>query len=139
MSRPYAATVLYDGDCGVCRFMLSGLLAWDRAARLRPVALQTPEAERLLAGMPEELRLASWHLVFPDGRVYSAGDAVPQLARLLPRGAPVAALAAALQPLVNRGYEITARNRGRIGRLVPARAKERASRAIERRERLFAA
>jgi hypothetical protein len=36
---------------------------------------------------------ASWHLVAPHGRTYSCGEAVVHLARLLPAGAPIAALA----------------------------------------------
>ena len=36
-------------------------------------------------GMPEEQRLASWHLVEEDGAVRSAGAAFPPLFRLLPR------------------------------------------------------
>ncbi|MDP9187873.1 MAG: DUF393 domain-containing protein, partial [Actinomycetota bacterium] len=68
MSVPRPA-VLYDRDCGFCRWSLSKLLAWDRSGRLRPVALQDPEADRLLAGMPEEERMDSWHWVTGDGDV----------------------------------------------------------------------
>jgi hypothetical protein len=46
-------------------------------------------------GMDRERKMASWHLVAPNGRTYSGGEAVPQLARLLPAGAPIAALATA--------------------------------------------
>jgi predicted DCC family thiol-disulfide oxidoreductase YuxK len=58
-----AAAILYDADCGFCRWSLGKLLAWDRPRRLRPVALQDPEADALLGGMEEERRMASWHLV----------------------------------------------------------------------------
>ena len=74
-------TLLYDRDCGFCRWCLGKLLAWDRPGSLRPVALQSEEAERLLTGMPEEERLASWHLVDDDGTVRSAGAAFPGLFR----------------------------------------------------------
>ena len=40
--------MLYDADCGFCKWTLSLLLRWDRAARLAPVALQRPEAADLL-------------------------------------------------------------------------------------------
>ena len=40
--------VLYDADCGFCKWLLSALLRWDRAARLHPIALQRPEADELL-------------------------------------------------------------------------------------------
>ena len=69
------ATVLYDQDCGFCRWSMAKILAWDRRGALRPVALQGPEADRLLPGMDPETKMASWHLLGPDGRVHSAGAA----------------------------------------------------------------
>ena len=39
--------VLYDADCGLCNWLLAGLLRWDRAARLHPIALGRPEADDL--------------------------------------------------------------------------------------------
>ena len=88
------ATVLYDRDCGFCRWCLGKVLAWDRRRSLRPVALQSDQGESLLAGMPEAKRLASWHLVDEEGTVRSAGAAFPGLLRLLSGGAPLAALTA---------------------------------------------
>ena len=40
--------VLYDADCGLCKWLLAGLLRWDRRERLRPLPLDDPEAARLL-------------------------------------------------------------------------------------------
>src|ERR671914_515493 len=79
--------LLYDADCGFCRVCVALVLAWDRRRRLRPVALQSEEAEGLLAQMPEEERMASWHLARPDGEVQSAGAAFPPLLRELPGAA----------------------------------------------------
>ena len=79
------AVLFYDADCGFCRWAIDKLLAWDRAGRLRPAALQGPEADRLLPGLSEETRMASWHLVV-DGDVYSGGAAAAPLLRLLPGG-----------------------------------------------------
>jgi predicted DCC family thiol-disulfide oxidoreductase YuxK len=91
------------------------VLAWDRRRALRPVALQDPEAERLLAGMGEDERMASWHLIGLDGRVVSGGAAFVPLGRLLPGGRPLAALVAdhrsALGRLVTRGAAARARRR----------------------------
>ena len=107
--------ILYDADCGFCRWSLDKILAWDRDGRLRPVALQSEEADRLLAGMPEAERMASWHLVTPDGMVYSSGAAVPPLMDLLPGGAP-AKLAAQLMPgTTNRAYRWVSRHRDWLG------------------------
>jgi predicted DCC family thiol-disulfide oxidoreductase YuxK len=82
------------------------------------VALQDPEAESLLAGMDREQRMASWHLVTPEGRVYSGGAAAAPLLRLLPGGRPLAAVAAALPAVTDAAYRWVARNRNWLGRLL---------------------
>ena len=125
------AIVLYDEDCGFCRWSLAKLLAWDRRRRLRPVAIQSAEGRRLLTGLSEEEMLASWHLI-RDGRRYSAGAAFPPVLRLLPGGAPLALLAAAVPGLSERGYGFVARHRGAFGRLIPQGARRRAERRIKR-------
>jgi predicted DCC family thiol-disulfide oxidoreductase YuxK len=115
--------VLYDADCGFCRWSLDRLLRWDRRGRrLRAVAIQSEEGDRLLADLREEDRLASWHLVTPDGRRYSGGAATAPLARLLPAGAPVAFLAETFPRTTDRLYRWVARNRDVLGRRLGAQA-----------------
>ncbi len=128
MSR-YA--VLYDRDCGFCRWALGWILRWDRRRALRPVALQDPEADLLLAGVSN--RMASWHLVEPSGEIRSAGVALAPLFRLLPGGAPLAAVAGRFPPAAERGYRWLADHRSWFGRPVTAAAKQRADALIERR------
>ena len=127
------AIVLYDVDCGFCRWVLGVLLAWDRPRRLRPVAIQDDEGQRLLGRLPEEERLASWHLAFPDGRLESAGPALTHLFGLLPAGTPVAALARLLGPVTNWSYDTVATNRAVPGRMLPASAIRRATERIRER------
>jgi predicted DCC family thiol-disulfide oxidoreductase YuxK len=112
--------VLFDQDCGFCRWATGKLLAWDRRGRLRAVALADPEAERLFPGMDRERRMASWHVLGPDGGVRSGGRAVAPLLRLLPAGAPLAAVATAFPRTTDRLYEWTARHRERLGSLLGA-------------------
>ena len=128
-----AATVLYDRDCGFCRWSLAKVLRWDRARRLRPVPIQSDEGRRLLdaAGVPEERRLESWHLVHPDGRLESAGDGFPALFSMLPAGAPIAALTRALPGLSNRAYFLVANNRGLLGKPLTQGMKQRATARID--------
>ena len=116
--------LLYDSDCGFCRWSVDKVLAWDRRRTLRAVALQDPEADVLLPGMDEAQRMASWHLIAADGRVFSAGAAAPPLLRLLPGGRAPATLLAAFPPLTNRAYRLVARNRDRLGRLMGQSACE---------------
>jgi predicted DCC family thiol-disulfide oxidoreductase YuxK len=136
MARDRSATwtVLYDRDCGFCRWSLAQLLRLDRRSRLRPVALGTDAADAILVDLTPEQRAASWHLVSPDGRRWSAGTAAPQLLRLLPLGRlPAAALSRAPR-LTERAYRWAADHRPLLSRAIPDRAKQRADALIARRE-----
>jgi predicted DCC family thiol-disulfide oxidoreductase YuxK len=125
--------ILYDADCGFCRVVLAGVLAWDRRARLRPVALQDPVAAEFLHDVPEEQRMGSWHLVPADGEVYSGGRAFAPLLRLLPGGRTLARLPETAPGLADRSYRLVADRRSTIGPLLPDRLKARAQRVIDRR------
>lgn len=129
--------VFYDADCGLCKWLLASLLRWDRPERLRPLALQGPEADELLADLSAEQRVASWHLVSPAGVRASAGEATAPLLSLLPGGRVPAALFAALPRQTEWGYEWVAAHRSGLSGLLPSRAKRRASELIRERERSF--
>lgn len=126
--------VLYDGECGLCKWLLAGLLRWDRGARLRPLALQAAAAEELLAGLALEQRMASWHLVSPHGERRSAGAAIPPLLRLLRGGRAPAAVLARFPALTERAYGWVGANRTQLSGWVPARSKRRASERVRARE-----
>ncbi len=66
--------------------------------------------------------MGSWHLVTPDGRMYSAGAAVSPLLRLLPGGRPLAAVADAFPKTTERAYRWVARHRERLGRSLGTQA-----------------
>lgn len=112
------ATLLYDEDCGFCKWSLDKILAWDRSRNLRPLPIQSEEGQRLLAGVPEEKRLDSFHLVDPSGTVRSAGAAGPWLLDLLPGGKPLAATTRALPGVTERVYRAVANNRDHLARLL---------------------
>ena len=125
--------ILYDSDCGFCRWSLGKVLAWDRRRALRPVAIESPEGGRLLSEIPVEQRLASWHLVDEEGRVRSAGAAFPRLLGSLPGGRSLGALAARSPKLTDRLYRWVAGHRSLWGKLVTDGAKGRADRRIAER------
>jgi predicted DCC family thiol-disulfide oxidoreductase YuxK len=77
------AAVLYDRECGFCRWALARILRRDRMSVLRPVAIQSAEGKELLAALRPDQRMASWHLAFADGGLYSGDAAVRPLLRLL--------------------------------------------------------
>src|SRR4051812_12055281 len=99
-----SATLLYDSDCGFCRWSLAKILAWDHRGALRPVPIGSTEGDRLLAGMPADQRLASWHLVDSEGRLHSAGAGFVPLLQLLPGGGPPASVADRFPAVVEGGY-----------------------------------
>jgi predicted DCC family thiol-disulfide oxidoreductase YuxK len=123
--------VLYDEECGFCRWALDRLLRWDRRDNLRAAPIQSDEGDRLLADLSEQARLSSWHLVTPDGQRYSGGTATGPLARLLPAGGSVALLAEMFPRSIERLYRWVARNRDTLGRRLgePACAVDPSQRA----------
>jgi predicted DCC family thiol-disulfide oxidoreductase YuxK len=81
--RREAPTLIFDGECGVCRRAVALVRRWDREQRLRYVPFQDEEAIREFDIALPALA-AAMHLVLPDGRVFAGADAVPELGRLLP-------------------------------------------------------
>jgi predicted DCC family thiol-disulfide oxidoreductase YuxK len=115
-----AHPVIYDPDCGFCRVCVAVILRWDRHDRLHPV--------------PGE-DLDSWQLIRRDGTVLTAGDAFPDLFRLLPGGAPMAWLTERFRGPANRAYWWVADHRSALGRPIPDRVKRWADRVISESER----
>jgi predicted DCC family thiol-disulfide oxidoreductase YuxK len=107
----------------VCRALLAWLLRRDRAHRLRPLALQRPEAEVLLAELTPTERMGSWHLIEPSGRRFSGGAALAPVLSLLPGWRVPAAVLERLPWLADRGYRWVAGHRSTLS------AALRASRA----------
>jgi predicted DCC family thiol-disulfide oxidoreductase YuxK len=138
------ATVIYDADCGFCKWSLALLLSLDRkrsdSYALRPLPLGTAEADRLLADLTVEQRNASWHLVMDPAPSlapvataptrFSAGAAFAPALSLLPRGRVPAAAFARFPRTTERGYRWVVEHRGALGRLVPGRARRWADRVI---------
>jgi predicted DCC family thiol-disulfide oxidoreductase YuxK len=132
-ARPPAVTVLYDHDCGFCRWSVGRLLAWDRAGRLRPLAIQSAEGRLLLGDLMPEQQLATAHAIDDGGRRTSGGDALAPVAAVLPGGAPLAALARRVPALARAGYRAVAGRRSLLGKLVSDAAKARADERIAQR------
>jgi predicted DCC family thiol-disulfide oxidoreductase YuxK len=126
-------TVIYDGDCGVCKTLLALLLRADRHRRLTPLALGTPDADALLHDLTPEQRNASWHLIDPTGHRESAGAAAPPLLTLLPGGSLPANALARFPRSTERAYRAVADNRSTIGRVIPSGVKARATGVVRGR------
>ena len=126
-------TVIYDGDCGVCKTLLALLLRADRHRRLRPLALATPAADALLHDLTPEQRNASWHLIDPAGHRESGRAAAPPLLALLPGGAVPGTVLGRFPRTTERAYRAVADNRSTIGRWIPSGVKRRTTDAVRRR------
>lgn len=127
------AAVLYDIDCGFCRWACAVFLRWDRHGALHPVAIQDEEGQRLLADLAEAERLDSWHLVLADGTRTSAGEALTRIMPLLPAGRGPGLLLRALGPLTRWSYDQIASHREIPGRRLSNRQIDGATALIRER------
>ncbi len=97
------------------------------------MAIQDAEGQTLLAGVPEDERLASSHMVGPDGDVISAGAAAVPTAAVLPGGALLARAGRRFPGVVESSYRWVAEHRTLLGKLVTEAAKRRADSVIASR------
>ncbi len=111
-------TVLFDDDCGFCRWSASRLALWDRHRHLGFVPIRSVDGDAYLEGMDLARRGRSWHVVTRDGVIVSAGAAVPPLLRELPAGAPLARLSETFPRSTDRAYRALARRREVFGRIL---------------------
>ena len=115
-------TLIYDGECGLCRDAVGLLRRWDREQVLRFVPFQDGAAVARL-GLALPALAAAMHLVLPDGRVLAGADAAPELLRLLPRKRWLAwwFRVPGAMPLARRVYAWIAARRRCLVRAVPPR------------------
>jgi len=115
-------TLIYDGECGICRTSVELVRRWDREHVLRVVPFQDAAA---VARFPIALPAlaAAMHLVLPDGRVYAGADAIPELLRLFPGKRWLALLfrIPGVLPLARRMYAQIAVRRHCLVRGIPGR------------------
>ena len=112
--------LLYDAACRGCRFAARVVARVDRAEHLAILPLQDSDAAPYLAVLPEHERLASWRLVAPDGSLAGYGAGVPALLATMRLTRPAGRLLAlAPDHVLDGAYGLLARNRGRVGRLLP--------------------
>ena len=123
MERAHAAApvVLYDADCGFCTWVVDRIAARVERGAIEIVPLQASRADDLLAGrLDEAAKWESWHVVEPDGALYSGGDAVPRVLRHVRGGRRLGRVAERFPRATSGAYRFTARNRDQFGRVVRA-------------------
>lgn len=107
--------VLYDADCGFCRWSADRLKRWDSRGALTFASIQSTNGQELLHAIPERARLDAMHAVTGDGRVWSGGEAVRVLLEALPGGSVAATIAGAFPEASDHAYRFVARHREWLG------------------------
>ena len=114
--RAVVFTVLYDGDCPLCRTSVSRLTKWDREGVFEFLPAQDETVSGRFPGIAPTALSGSLHLVSEDGESWVGAEAVEQIIRLLP-GWRWSAWAFRLpfgRPFAQRVYRWIAKNRYRL-------------------------
>lgn len=114
---PERWTLLFDGECRVCRRAVQGLRHLDRDGRVDPLPYQDPDVGRRFAWIPTEDLERAMHLVSPEGDAWAGAAALERLLTLLPGGPGWRLLfrVPLVRPLADRLYRWVARNRHKLG------------------------
>lgn len=126
-----AAFLLFDRDCGFCRWTVAWLLTHQTRCTFVPVPIRSPLGDALLRKLSLTDRMRSAHIV-RDGRLLSGGAALADVVTVLARGRVLERLVAKSPGLCEAAYRLVATNRRPAGRLVPLRARTRADCILER-------
>jgi predicted DCC family thiol-disulfide oxidoreductase YuxK len=114
------SVLLYDAGCRLCRFAAHLVARVDGDEELAILPLQDPRAAPLVGGLPEPERLASWRIARLDGTLAGFGAGLVPLLAAMRRTRPLARLASRAPVWVlDAAYNLVARNRRLLGRLVP--------------------
>jgi len=125
--------LLYDADCGFCRWAVAWALDRDGEGRIEPVPIGSDRGAELLWDLAPAQRISSVHLITADRGRLSGGAAVSALLQSLPNR-NLARLAATSPRATGAGYRFVARHRRTFSRLVSDAAKHRADRVLSKRE-----
>jgi predicted DCC family thiol-disulfide oxidoreductase YuxK len=113
-----ALTVLYDGNCGLCRASVARLRKIDRGSRIKIMDLHEPSAAARFPQVNREEAMRLMQAVDPNGKVYSGVDAWARIGLTLPGWKLLAwlLLVPGIHFIAGRIYSWIARNRYRWNR-----------------------
>jgi predicted DCC family thiol-disulfide oxidoreductase YuxK len=123
--------VLYDADCGFCRWATAQAVSLDRRGVLVPVPIQSSLGDELLGDLDPSARLRAAHVVGDDGRRRSGGAAAAEVLAALPPTQALARLAHRWPRTTNLLYALVAWRRRDLGRLVGPERRQRADRLLQ--------
>jgi predicted DCC family thiol-disulfide oxidoreductase YuxK len=118
--------VLYDADCGFCRWAMAWAVRHDLEHVLITAPIQSPLGSELLADVALAERLGAAHVVSDAGHRDSGGDAAAEVLSALPATRALGRLARDLPGTTALLYGVVAAQRKSLGRLVGNAARRRA-------------
>jgi predicted DCC family thiol-disulfide oxidoreductase YuxK len=118
--------VLYDADCGFCRWAMAWAVKRDHRHVLVTVPIQSPLGSELLVDVLPGDRLRSAHVVRNDGGRSAGGAAAADVLSVLPPTRALGQLARSLPRTTALLYGVVAARRKSFGRLVGKEARRRA-------------
>jgi predicted DCC family thiol-disulfide oxidoreductase YuxK len=123
--------ILYDADCGFCRWTVAWALKRDTRGVLDTITIQSDEATGMLADLDPVQRLRSMHVMHDNDRRESGGAAMRAVLEALPSTRRAAWFAAVWPQAADVLYTVVARNRRHFGRFVSAAARQRADALLQ--------
>lgn len=118
--------VLYDAECGFCRWAMAWAVRRDHRQLLVTVPIQSPLGSELLVDVVPGDRLRWAHVVRDDGCRRSGGAAAADVLSVLPPTRALGRLARGLPRTTALLYGVVAARRKSFGRLVGKEARRRA-------------
>jgi predicted DCC family thiol-disulfide oxidoreductase YuxK len=115
--KPMRYTMLYDGNCRICRRQAELVAAYDDYNRIELLDANSAHARERFPHISFEDALSQLHVVGPDGTVYRGAEAVRELLLQLPtlRGLGEILRLPGVLSLAQPLYELVARNRYLFG------------------------
>jgi predicted DCC family thiol-disulfide oxidoreductase YuxK len=112
---PY--TLVYDGACRVCGYIVRFLKGWDRRDLICMVPSQAAGVREKFPWIPEHAYAESVQLIGPGGRTWQGADAFRQILHILPGGGFFAWIfrLPGVPDAAERFYRWFARNRYKLG------------------------
>lgn len=111
-----ATTVIYDGECGLCRRSIEVLRKFDEEGVLEVVESQAPGVRERFPWIPPEAYARALQLVEPDGNTTEGAAALERLCSILPAGRRIGWLYRIpfARPMADRVYGWISRNRATL-------------------------
>jgi predicted DCC family thiol-disulfide oxidoreductase YuxK len=123
--------VLYDDDCGFCRWSMAWALRHDAGKRLIAVPIQSPLGAELLAELDEHERLRSAHVIDEHGARRSGGAAAADVLSALAATRALGRIAKRAPAPMSLLYGFVASHRHGFGRFVGESARRSADQLLD--------